>query len=61
MKNAVYKMRKEMWDNIRYPMVWDKKQKKMVKKDTPISKKEALDYINKTFRLKPTIVDVTLI
>ena len=61
MERAVYKMKKEMWDGIRYPLVWNNKTKKMTRKDKPLSKKEAIAYINKTFRLKPTIVDVTLI
>lgn len=60
-KRLIYTMSQIMWDTIRYPLVWDYKQKKMVKKGKPLSKKEALKVINDTFGLMGTVVEVNII
>ena len=60
-RNLIYTMSKTMWNTIRYPLVWDYKQKKMVKKGKPLSKKETLKIINDTFGLMGTVVEVNLI
>ena len=61
MNKIVYKMSKEMYDTIRFPLVWSSKMKKMVKKGTPLTKKEVLEKINTTYGLRGTVVEVNII
>ena len=61
MGKVSYKMSKLMYDTIRYPLVWNPKLKKMVKKGKSLSKKEVLEHINNTFGLKEEVVEITLV
>ena len=53
-----YKMSKEMYDSIKYPMYWDAKDKEMKRSDKSLTKKEILQYINKAFSLKDTVTEI---
>ena len=55
-----YKMSKEMFDNIKYPLVWNRTQKKMVKSKQPLTNKEILAHINNTFGLRGTVIEVNI-
>ena len=39
-----YKMSKEMYDSIKYPMYWDAKDKEMKRSNKGLTKKEILQY-----------------
>ena len=53
-----YKMSKEMYDSIKYPMYWDAKDKEMKRSNKGLTKKEILQYINDTFGLKDTVTEI---
>jgi len=61
MGTVTYTMSKAMYDTIRFPLVWSAKEKKMVKKGKPLTKKEVLDFINSQFGLKNKVVEINLI
>ena len=53
-----YKMSKEMYDSIKYPMYWDSREKEMKRSKKGLSKKEILDYVNNSFGLKEKVVEI---
>ena len=61
MGNMTYTMSKIMYDTLRYPLVWDRTKKELVKKHKPLSKKEVIEYVNHTFCLLGTVVDINVI
>ena len=46
MGKVSYKMSREMYNTIKYPMVWNWKLQKMVKKGKPLTEKEILDALH---------------
>lgn len=56
-----YKMSREMYNTIKYPMVWNWKLQKMVKKGKPLTEKEILDVVNKQFGLIRQVESISLI
>jgi hypothetical protein len=56
-----YTMSRAMYDGLRFPLVWSSKEKKMVKKGKPLSKKEVLDIINTQFGLLRKVTVLNLI
>ena len=56
-----YKMTKDMYDSIRFPIYWNAKEKKMKRSKKGLSKKEVLNYINQSFGLIGTVTEITFI
>lgn len=56
-----YKMKKDMYDSIRFPMYWNEKEKKMMKSNRGMSKKEILQYVNDSFSLLQEVTEIILI
>ena len=56
-----YKMKKDMYDSIRFPMYWNEKEKKMMKSNRGMSKKEILQYVNDSFGLLQEVTEIILI
>lgn len=56
-----YKMSKEMYNTIKYPLYWDAKEQKWKKSKKAISAEEILEYVNSTFGLKRKVVEIVLI
>lgn len=56
-----YKMKKDMCDSIRFPMYWNEKEKKMMKSNRGMSKKEILQYVNDSFGLLQEVTEIILI
>ena len=54
-----YKMSKELYNSIKYPMYWDAKEKTMKRSKKGLTKKEVLDYINQSFGLKEEVIEIT--
>lgn len=61
MGKVSYKMSREMYNTIKYPMVWNWKLQKMVKKGRPLTEKEILDVVNKQFGLIRQVESISLI
>ena len=61
MGKVSYKMSREMYNTINYPMVWNWKLQKMVKKGKPLTEKEILDVVNKQFGLIRKVESISLI
>lgn len=61
MGKVSYKMSREMYNTIKYPMVWNWKLQKMVKKGKPLTEKEILDIVNKQFGLIRKVESISLI
>lgn len=61
MGKVSYKMSREMYNTIKYPMVWNWKLQKMVKKGKPLTEKEILDVVNKQFGLIRQVESISLI
>lgn len=61
MGKVSYKMSREMYNTIKYPMVWNWKLQKMVKKGKPLTEKEILDVVNKQFGLIRKVESISLI
>ena len=57
---VIYKMSQTMYDTLRYPMRWDRRQKKLVKVGKPVSKKEILEHINSSFGLLRKVEDISI-
>ncbi len=55
-----YVMSKTMYENIKWPEVWSSKARKMVRSKQPLSKKEILDYVNKSFGLRGTVKEIVV-
>ena len=53
-----YKMSKEMYDSIKYPVYWDAKDKEMKRSKKGLTKKEILQHVNDTFGLKDTVTEI---
>ena len=60
-KGICYKMSKEMYDSIKYPMFWNGKEKKMKRSKQGLSKKEILEYVNKNFGLIGTVTEINFV
>ena len=56
-----YQMSKELFNIIRYPIVWDKKSKKNMKATNPLSTNEVIDYVNATLGLRGTVTEISVI
>lgn len=56
-----YKMKKDMYDSIRFPMYWNEKEKKMMRSNKGMSKKEVLQYVNDSFGLLQEVTEIILI
>lgn len=61
MGKVSYKMSREMYNTIKYPMVWNWKLQKMIKKGKPLTEKEILDVVNKQFGLIRQVESISLI
>ena len=61
MGKVSYKMSREMYNTIKYSMVWNWKLQKMVKKGKPLTEKEILDVVNKQFGLIRQVESISLI
>lgn len=56
-----YKMTKEFYDSIRFPLYWNAKEKKMMRSKKGMSEKEVLNYINSSFGLRGTVTEISFI
>lgn len=61
MGETKYTMSRELYDALRYPLVWNPKEKRMMKKGKPLTKKEVLDIINGQFGLLRKVTSINLI
>ena len=57
MNGVIYKMTKELYDSIRYPLFSRKGQKQNRK---PMTDAEVLEYVNRTFGIKDKIVKIDI-
>lgn len=58
---VIYKMKKEMYDAIKFPMRWDAKEKKMKRSKRGLTDKEVLDYVNQSFGLLSDVIEISLV
>lgn len=56
-----YAMSWKMYEELRWPQVWNGKLKKMVKSGKPLTEQELLKYINTTFGLLREVTKIKVI
>ncbi len=55
-----YAMSWKMYEELRWPQVWNGKLKKMVRVGKPLTDRELLDYINGTFGLLRKVTKIKI-